>query len=158
MARSSTSTPVLPRDSREFVELLVEHRVRFMVVGAYALAVHGRPRFTGDFDVFVEATRVNAKRVCAALRAFGFGDYADEDYFATPETGLHGVQLGVEPSRIDVLKSISGISFKSAWRNRVRSRVDGMTVNFIGRKDYVKNKRAANRTKDLLDVALLEGD
>jgi hypothetical protein len=135
---------------------LGKHRVRFLVVGAHALAAHGRPRFTGDLDIWVEPTKANAKRVCAALTEFGFADSADLDWFATPQRGLHGVQLGVEPFRIDLLKGISGLSFGTAWKRRLRARLDGKTVFIIGRADFLKNKRASGRTKDLLDIALLE--
>jgi hypothetical protein len=145
-----------PSEWSEFVALLVKHRARFLVVGAHALAAHGRPRMTADLDLWVEPSKLNSKRVCAALSDFGFGAFADFEWLATPERGVHGLQLGVEPLRLDLLKSISGVSFAEAWRGRLRTRLSGHTVYVIGLAAYLKNKRAAGRTKDLLDLALLE--
>jgi hypothetical protein len=141
----------------EFLRLFQKHRVRFLVVGAHALAAHGRPRFTGDFDVFVAPTRPNARRVYAALRDFGVGGLVDEDFFAEPDpAGAAGLTIGVPPMRLDVLKSISGVTFDEAWRGRVSARFEGKPIAVIGLEEYVKNKRASGRAKDLLDIALLE--
>lgn len=158
MSRRSTSPELrLTGDWCDFLRLLQKHRVRFLVVGAHALAAHGRPRFTGDFDVFVAPTRSNAKRVQSALVEFGAGGLASEEFFAEPDTtGAAGVTIGVPPMRIDVLKSISGVTFDEAWRGRLSARFEGKPVGVIGMAAYVKNKRAAGRTKDLLDLALLE--
>lgn len=145
-----------PRDWSVFVGLLQRHRVRFLIVGAHALAALGRPRYTEDLDIFVEPTRKNAVRICAALRDFGFGVYADVDYFAEPGEDLQGIQLGIEPLRIDVIKSLPGVSFAEAWRGSVRTSIDGHRVRAIGRKAFLKNKRAAGRAKDLSDIGLLE--
>ena len=147
----------LTDDWSEFLRLLQKHRVRFLVVGAHALAAHGRPRFTGDFDVFVDATPANARRVYGALREFGVGGIITEELFASPEgSGAAGLTIGVPPTRLDVLKSISGVTFAEAWRSRIFARFDGKPVPIIGLDAYVKNKRASGRAKDLLDLALLE--
>ena len=147
----------LTEDWSEFLRLLQRHRVRFIVVGAHALAAHGRPRYTGDLDVFVDATPSNARRVYAALRDFGVGAPVDEAFFAAPEpAGAAGLTVGAPPIRLDILKSISGVTFAEAWRTRVSARFEGKPVAVIGLEAYVKNKRAAGRAKDLLDLALLE--
>jgi len=144
-----------PDDWKEFLSLLVKHRVRFLIVGAHALASMGRPRHTGDLDIWVDPTPTNARCVTAAMREFGFGEYADEEFFATRQSGLRGIQMGVEPMRIDVLSNISGVTFAEAWRGSRKVRIAGRTVRVIGRAAYIKNKRAAGRPKDLLDISLL---
>lgn len=128
--------------------------MRFLVVGAHALAALGRPRFTRDLDVLVEPTLANARRVGAALADVGYAElakewrrFAERDRMAT---------LGREPLRVDVMTSISGVSFRDAWRGRTLVRVAGAEVGFLGRAAFVENKRASGRAKDLLDIALLE--
>jgi hypothetical protein len=144
----------LPPEWREFIALLCSHHARFLVVGAHALAAHGRPRATQDIDILVEPTRANARRVCAALADFGFTALANElEAFGTPD---RMATLGRPPLRIDVMTSISGVSFRQAWRGRVTATLDGMEVAFLGRAEFVRNKTASGRPKDLLDIALLE--
>jgi hypothetical protein len=141
----------------DFVDLLrtfVEHEVRFLVVGAYALALHGRPRATGALDVWVDATPENAPRVMRALAAFGapMRDIAEAD-FAAPRIAY---QLGVPPGRIDVLTQLTGIAFEEAWPGRVVGPFGDVTVDFIGREAFIRNKRATGRARDLGDVEDLE--
>ena len=145
----------LHADWSEFLSLLNAHRVRFVVVGAHALAVHGQPRFTGDLDVLVEPTPSNAKRVVAMLRAFGFGSLG----ISEEDLGRPGmvIRLGVPPVGIDIVTSISGVGFGAAWKHRVKAALGGVRVNVLGRAQYIQNKRAAARPKDLLDLALLVG-
>jgi hypothetical protein len=130
----------------EFVDLLrafVAHDVRFLVDGAYALALHGRPRATGDLDVWVEATPENAQRVVQALRSFGAPmDQVSEADFASPGVVL---QLGVAPGRIDILTALTGLAFEEAWRGRVREAIGEVSVDFIGREAFIKNKLATGR-------------
>ncbi len=144
----------LQPDFKEFLSGLLSKNVRFLLVGAHALAAHGRPRYTGDLDVWVEPTAANARRVLSALRLFGFGavglttrDFSRRDRVT---------QLGYPPVRIDILTGISGVEFPGAWKRRIEVSLAGMTVPVLSRADYVDNKRAAARPKDLLDVALLE--
>lgn len=138
----------------EFLSLLVRRKVRFLIVGAHALAAHGRPRATDDFDVWVEPTAVNARRVVDALAEFGYPAYRKHvEEFSSLEKMTH---LGVPPFRIDVMTSISGVpSFTKAWTNRVSATIDGVGVQFLGYDDFVTNKRASGRSKDLLDLSLL---
>lgn len=144
----------LNRDWSEFLCALIARRVRFVLVGGHAVAGHGEPRLTEDLDVFVEPTRPNAARLRDALIDFGFGS-------ATPTAALLAkpnkvFMLGQKPWRIDVLTAIDGVSFRQAWSTRVEARFVATPLYVIGREMLIKNKRAAGRDKDLLDVALLE--
>lgn len=144
----------LPQDWQEFLSSLNASRVRYLVIGAHALAAHGAPRYTADLDVWVEADAANARRVVTALKAFGFGSLKGlsvED-FQNPEMV---VMLGVPPLRIDLLTSISGCSFEKAWKRRLRTKLGGQPVSVLSREDLRVNKLAAGRPKDLLDVELL---
>lgn len=129
--------------------------MRFLVIGAYAVGVHGRPRATKDLDLWVEATPANALRILDALRNFGapLGDLAtsDLDHVGT------GFKMGLPPRRIDILTQIEGITFAEAWPNRIEAEFgDGIRCPVIGLKDIITNKRAAARPQDLADVAVLE--
>lgn len=136
--------------------MLSSHRVRFLVVGAHALAVWGQPRFTRDLDVLVEPTRANAKRLCNALEEFGYTALAaEESAFATVD---RMATLGREPLRIDIMTSISGVNFATAWRGRLVAQLGARRVPVLGRAEFVINKRASGRTKDLLDLELLGED
>jgi len=142
----------------DFVDLLRAfnaERVEFLIVGAYAVGAHGRPRGTGGLDVFVRPSAENAERVLRALASFGApsGGLTVADL-----TGGDIVfQIRLIPVRIDVLTSIAGVSFDECWAGRVAANLGGVDVGVIGRADLIKNKRAAGRTKDLADVeALLE--
>lgn len=122
----------------EFLSTLVSQRVRFLVVGGHALALHGRPRYTDDLDVWVEPTSTNAARVVKALRAFGYAGYAlHEAEFSTPDRMTH---LGRPPLRIDIMTSVSGVQFRNAWNHRVRAKIDGLMLSFIGRNEFIAQK------------------
>lgn len=143
--------------NQDFLDLLrafIAAEVRFLVVGAYALALHGRPRATGDLDVWVEATPENARRLWGALAAFGapMADIAEADFTHPGVT----YQIGLPPRRIDVLTELTGLSFTEAWPGRVRGSFGGVEVDFIGRADFVRNKRQIGRPKDLVDIEGLE--
>ena len=137
----------------DFVDLLQAFAaadVRFLIVGAYALAHHGRPRATGDLDVWVDPTPANAARIMRGLAAFGapVHDVQEED-FARPGIVF---QIGVPPGRIDILTELTGISFDEAWPDRESGRFGSLTVDFLGRDAFIRNKRATGRTKDLGDL------
>jgi hypothetical protein len=141
----------------DFIDLLrafAAVEVRFLVVGAYALAAHGRPRATGDLDVWVEATPDNAARVMRGLAAFGapLTDVSAKDF------AVEGVtyQIGVPPGRIDILTELTGLTFAEAWPDRVRKRFGDTEVDFIGLRAFIRNKRATGRPKDLADIDGLE--
>ncbi len=144
----------LPPDWSEFLSLLSSNRVRFLVVDAHALAANGRPRATADLDLLVDPTPKNARALASALQAFGFAALADEiDAFATPD---RMATLGSPPLRIDIMTSITGLSFAEAWRTRKPGKMGPHRVFFLGREALIRNKRASGRAKDLLDIALLE--
>jgi len=140
----------------DFVDLLrafAAADVRFLVVGAYALAHHGRPRATGDLDVWVDPTPTNAPRIMRALAAFGapLHDVAEDD-FARPGIVF---QIGVPPRRIDILTELTDVSFDEAWPDRESGRFGDLVVDFIGREAFVRNKRATGRPRDLADLDAL---
>ena len=143
----------LDPDFHEFVASFIDNDVRFLIVGGYALAAHGLPRYTGDLDAWVWVDAENARRVVAALTSFGFGSLdLDAEDFTLPDVV---VQLGHSPLRIDVLTSIDGVSFEAAWPRRLIVSIDGLDVPFISRDDLIANKRAADRPQDRADVARL---
>jgi hypothetical protein len=143
----------LPPEWSELIDLLFSHRVRFLVVGAHALAAIGRPRATVDLDLFVEASESNARRLSAALADFGYRALADDwREFMEPD---RMATLGRPPLRIDIMTSISGVSFERAWRTRLRGKWGSRSIGFLGREAFLANKRAAGRPKDLLDIELL---
>lgn len=147
-------TVELQSEWREFLRTLKRHGVRFLLVGAHALAAHGRPRYTQDLDVLVDPTPANARRVAAAIAEFGFERTAqDWRWFAEP---YHITMIGRIPLRIDVLTSISGVSFRSAWRNRVVATTTFGDVPVLGISELRANKLASGRPKDLADLALLD--
>jgi hypothetical protein len=125
-----------------------------VIVGAWALAFHGRPRYTGDLDIFVARDNDNAEKLMAVIEAFGFGQAGiKRDDFLQID---HVIQLGREPNRVDILTGISGVTFDEAWDHREQGQVADATVSFISRDLLIKNKRAANRDKDQGDIKLLE--
>ena len=142
--------------NRDFVEMLSALSAagaRFLIVGAHALAAHGAPRATGDLDIWIRGTPENAVRVLEALRRFGAAIFdLTVDDLSKPDTVF---QIGLPPSRIDILSSISGIDFDRAWPNRLPIKIGDLEVSVIGREDFVANKTAAGRPKDLIDLTLL---
>jgi hypothetical protein len=136
-------------DLREFVESLNLNKVEYLVVGAFAVAWHGYPRFTADLDI-LRPDDGKAARMLEALRQFGFGSLgiATTDLTASRQV----IQLGVKPNRIDILTAISGVSFKEAWTDRVEGSLDGVPVTFIGRTALICNKESTGRAKDLGDA------
>jgi hypothetical protein len=143
----------LERDLREFIELLNARDVLYLVVGAYALAYHGRPRYTGDIDFFVQNSRQNAAKLAKIIEEFGFASLGivEEDLTASDQV----IQLGVEPNRIDLMTSISDVSFDEAWRTREYGELDGLRVPFISRELLKRNKAAVGRKQDLADLDYL---
>lgn len=145
----------MDRDFNEFAELLLDHEVRFLIVGGYALAAHGAPRYTGDLDAWLWVDPINATRVLAVLEEFGFGavDVTIEDLL-NPDLVI---QLGHPPHRIDLLTGIDGVSFDAAWDRRVEFDIAERRIPFISRDDLIANKVAAGRPQDIADVARLTG-
>ncbi|MGH7834461.1 MAG: nucleotidyltransferase [Candidatus Binatia bacterium] len=144
----------LSKDLREFIHLLNTKSVKYVIVGAWAVAFHGRPRYTGDIDIFIAREQDNADRLMEVIEAFGFGHSGIErDDFLQVD---HVIQLGREPNRIDILTGISGVTFDDAWASREQGSISDVDVFFISRDLLIRNKRAANRDKDQADIKLLE--
>jgi hypothetical protein len=143
--------------NRDFVEMLAalsDAGADFLVVGAHALAAHGIPRATGDLDIWIRPTPDNAARVWTALERFGAPlDELRPDDLSSPDVVF---QIGVSPSRIDLLTSITAVTFEEAWLNRIQVRVADQDVPTIGRNELIRNKRAVGRPRDLADVADIE--
>ncbi len=145
---------MLHSDFSDLLREFITEQVKFLVVGAHALAVHAEPRATGDLDVFVANDAENARRVYRALARFGAPlDNVTPDDFTSDDLIF---QMGLPPRRVDVITSIDGVSFDAAWEQRVEHDVsDGLRVPVIGRAAFLVNKRAAGRAKDLGDIELV---
>ena len=143
----------ISKDLQEFIDLLNANGVEYVVVGAFAVAWHGYPRFTADIDLFVRSSRANAELVVKALRDFGFGSLNGvADDLCRPDQIL---QLGVKPNRIDIITSIAGVSFDEAWNARIAGSIDGLPVLFLGREELIRNKESAGRPQDIADAIAL---
>ena len=142
-------------DFEDFLRALLDAEVRFMVVGAHALAVHGIPRATGDIDVWIEASAENAERVWSALTAFGAPMESigiERDDLATAD---NVVQIGLPPRRIDLLTGLSGLIFDEAWTDRIFHETGPLKIPFISRAALIVNKRETGRLKDRADLEAL---
>lgn len=146
---------VLNQDFREFIQLLNKNKVRYLVIGGYAVAFHGHPRYTKDIDFWIGPSEANTKKLIKALNEFGFGslDLRAED-FQEPNTI---VQLGYPPNRIDLITSPKDVDFKICWKNRIKIEIERTTINFIDLENLKKNKKATGRFQDLADLENLGG-
>ena len=141
-------------DFKELLALLNAHDVEYVIVGAYALSHHGVPRYTGDLDILIRAETENARRILDALSEFGFGNLElTLTDFTLPD---HVIQLGYPPVRIDLITSITGVSWEEVAENKETGIYGGIEVFYIGRPQLVKNKRLTGRQKDLADLEALE--
>jgi hypothetical protein len=124
--------------------------VHYLVVGGYAVAAHGYPRYTKDLDVWVQLNRENAQKLIRALSQFGFGSLGltEEDFLQPDQI----VQLGYPPNRIDILVSLPGVDFETCFAQCVKVNLDDVSVSFIDLENLKKNKRASNRPQDLADL------
>jgi hypothetical protein len=150
---SGGSMVELARDFDEFFGSLIAHGVEFLVVGAYALAFHGVPRFTGDINVFIRPTAENAERLLASLVDFGFPAAELRPEQLVEPTRI--LQMGVEPVQVHVMSDISGVTWDEAWAGRESGSCGSRDLPFLGRREFVRNKRAAGRLKDLADIEAL---
>ena len=146
---------MLNSDFKEFAGWLNANGVEYLVVGGYALAAHGHPRYTGDIDFWISPESLNIERVLDALRDLGFGSLGLSNKDFTADTVI---QLGHPPRRIDLLTGIDGVAFADCWARRETLQADGLTLHLIALEDFKANKRAAGRLKDLADLQALEPD
>lgn len=145
---------VLNKDFKEFIELLNVNRVKYLIVGGYAVALHGYPRYTKDLDIWVDISPDNARNILKALEQFGFGslDLREEDFLVPDQI----IQLGFPPNRIDLLTNAKGLNFKECYQSKVEVTIEDIRANFIDIENLKKNKRAIGRSQDLADLENLE--
>lgn len=145
----------LDKDFKEFIGLLNDHEVQYMIVGGYSVAHHGFPRYTGDIDIWIKPSSANGQKMMKVIDEFGFGSLGLKpgDFTLTDMV----VQFGVEPLRIDVLTAVSGLaSFDEAFTHIDKAKYDELDINFIGYNDLIKNKVVTNRLQDQRDVQELK--
>jgi len=138
------------KDYEEFLGLLNKYQVKYCIIGAYAVAFWGYPRYTKDIDILIEPTKENAKRIISAIRDFGIKsqDLTEEDFIKKNRV----IQLGYEPVRIDILTSVEGVSFSTVWKNKIEDFYGKEKVYFIGLKELIKIKKKIARPQDLADL------
>ncbi len=144
----------IEKDYEDLLKLFNKHKVRYCIIGAFAMAYYAKPRYTKDMDLFVDPELANSKRIVKALHDFGFAglgltakDFCEKNRI---------IQLGYEPVRIDIITSISGCSFRQVWTNRKTGKYGRHKVNFISLNDLVKNKKASSRKQDKADLEILQ--
>jgi len=141
------------KDFEEFIKLLNSHKAKYLIVGAFALIYYTYPRNTGDIDFFIETSDENAKKILSVLKEFGFESVdIKKEYLTKPDSII---QLGFSPNRIDLITGISGVTFLEAYKSKVKGKLGSEEVYFISPDDLLKNKKAANRAKDIADAELL---
>ncbi len=144
---------MLNPDFKELLQLFNDKNIEYLVVGGYAMAAHGYPRYTGDIDLWVWSTQDNAIKILDALREFGFGGAGlKEEDFQKPQ---QVIQLGFPPARIDLLTDIDGVTFADCWPQRLVLDLDGVSVPVIGKSDLILNKETSNRLQDRADLEKL---
>jgi hypothetical protein len=145
---------MLNEDYKDMLQTLLDNEVKFLIVGAYALAAYGYPRATGDFDIWIEASAENSKKILSSLTSFG-----------APTSGLTGktfmekgivFQIGIAPRRIDLITHIDGVDFSDAYPSRKMIVIEGLNLPFISKENLINNKKSTGRDKDLVDVKHLE--
>jgi hypothetical protein len=143
----------LDQDFKEFIALLNEHQVEYLLVGGYAVVLYGYHRFTGDLDLWVKPSLQNGEKIILALHAFGFGNLKlkPKDFSAKDKV----IQLGYEPLRIDILTSVEGLDFDKCYKHRKTKRIDKIKMNVIGLDDLKRNKKLVGRDKDREDYSHL---
>ena len=146
---------VLFQSLKDFLILLNEYEVEYLVIGGYAVAIHGYVRATGDADIWINPTLENADKMLTVMLHFGFGEYDFklEDFLATTETGF--ISFGDEPFKIELLTKTFGVTFPEAYLHRKIAEIDAINVNFMGFDALIANKKALSREKDLNDLAHL---
>lgn len=145
---------MLSQDFKEFVELLIKNNVEYLIVGGYAVGIHGHPRYTGDLDIWLNPTPQNAKKIVECVNQFGFSSFGLTIADFTTEGNI--IQLGHPPLRIDLLTNIDGVTFIECYENKKVVDIDELQINFIGYNDLLKNKRKSGRAKDIDDLENLK--
>lgn len=145
---------IIDRNFKEFIQLLNKNRVKYLIVGGYAVALHGHPRYTKDLDIWIYIEKNNAEKLINALHEFGFVslDIKSSDFLVNENV----IQLGSPPNRIDLLTSLDGVEFNSCYQSKVEVKIEDIIVDFINLEDLKKNKKATGRYQDLADLENLE--
>ena len=141
---------MLNQDFKEFIKSLNDNSVQYLVIGGYAVAFHGHPRYTKDLDIWIQVSLENASRLVKAIRDFGFESLGlkASDFMSTDQV----IQLGFPPNRIDLIAQADGVDFKACYPSRMEIEIEGVRVNFIDLENLKKNKRASGRHQDLADL------
>ena len=145
---------MLNSDYKDMLQTLLDNKVNFLIVGAYALAAYGYPRATGDFDIWVEASEENSEKVFTSLKSFG----APTSQLTEKSFTQNGIifQIGVAPCRIDLITHIDGVDFVDAYKSKETIEIESIRLPFISKENLIKNKKSTGRPKDLIDVKVLE--
>ncbi|MFH0909359.1 MAG: hypothetical protein V1929_11400 [bacterium] len=144
------ATALLPKDFKEFLKLLGSKRVKYLLIGGYAVGYHGFPRATADMDIWIALNPQNATKAMEALKTFGFGqEELTAELFQKKD---QIIRMGRPPFRIEVLTGISGVEFEACYKRRVVDTIDGVKINIINLQDLKRNKKASGRHKDLEDL------
>lgn len=138
------------QDFKEFLELLIKNKAEYLIVGGYAVGIHGHPRFTGDLDIWLNSSLENADKLLKCVNEFGFSSFGLTQNDFTKEGNV--IQLGYPPLRIDLLTHIDGVTFNECYKNMKQIEIEGLLVNFIGYNDLLKNKSASGRPRDIDDI------
>ena len=144
----------LEADFLDFITLCNNHEVRYLVIGGYAVSIHGYPRSTKDMDICIEMSEENAQKMVRVIEDFGFGSLhlTESDFLSKNFI----TQLGYDPLRIDILNDLDGVTFEEAWQNRKIVNISGVEINFIGYNELLKVKEKAGRPQDIADISMLK--
>ncbi|MDQ6757579.1 MAG: nucleotidyltransferase [Bacteroidota bacterium] len=142
------------QDFKEFIELLIKNKAEYLIVGGYAVGIHGHPRYTGDLDIWLNPTIQNAELILKSVNEFGFSSFklSIEDFTKPGNV----IQLGNPPLRIDLITEIDGVTFKECFKNRKEVTIGGLQINFIGYNDLLRNKKESGRPRDIDDIDKLK--
>ena len=141
---------ILNPDFKEFVKLLIENKVEYLIVGGYAVGIHGYPRYTGDLDIWINNTNENARRILKCVNEFGFSSYNLSVSDFTKQGNI--IQLGYPPVRIDIINQVDGVNFGECFKNKKEIMTENITLYFIGYDDLLKNKKKTSRSRDIDDI------
>ena len=144
---------MLNEDYKEMLQILLNNKVRFLVVGAYAMGAYGYPRATGDIDIWVEASSENSEKIHQSLSEFG-APLSEVTKTTFCEEGIV-FQIGVAPRRIDIITKIDGVDFNKAYSDKQKMEIEGIKIPFLSKEDLIKNKESTGREKDQLDAKYL---
>ena len=145
---------MLNEDYKEILQILLKNKVKFLIVGAYAMGAYGYPRATGDFDIWVDTSLANSRKIYKSLSEFGalLKDISEKTFC---KEGII-FQIGVAPRRIDVITKIDGVNFKQAYSHKEKIKIEKLTIPFLSKDDLIKNKKSTGREKDKLDIKYLQ--